>query len=267
MAEVKLRALGLREIDFGDYDRYLTALTEDGRKIEILCKNVRRGGKKQISAARQFCFSEFCLSARGERYTLREADLVRQFWALTQDVEAYALACYLAELTAALTDAGEDSPQACRLLLTALHALAEKKRDGRLVKAAFEWRMLAQSGYAPDLSCCAVCGKPIAAPPVLFSVRAGTAACAACGARVGAGYAPLEEGALRALVHTLSAEVPRVFAFALSGAAAAQFCTLGEQFALHHLARGFDSLTFYHSVCAMARPTIERKQVSEQQHE
>ena len=25
MAEVKLRALGLREVDFGDYDRYLTA--------------------------------------------------------------------------------------------------------------------------------------------------------------------------------------------------------------------------------------------------
>ena len=29
MAEVKLRALGLREVDFGDFDRYLTALTED----------------------------------------------------------------------------------------------------------------------------------------------------------------------------------------------------------------------------------------------
>ena len=33
MAEVKLRALGLREVDFGDFDRYLTALTEDGRSL------------------------------------------------------------------------------------------------------------------------------------------------------------------------------------------------------------------------------------------
>ena len=46
MAEVKLRALGLREVDFGDFDRYLTALTEDGRRIEILCKNARRGKKQ-----------------------------------------------------------------------------------------------------------------------------------------------------------------------------------------------------------------------------
>ena len=47
MAEVKLRALGLREVDFGDFDRYLTALTEDGRRIEILCKNARRGKKAE----------------------------------------------------------------------------------------------------------------------------------------------------------------------------------------------------------------------------
>ena len=85
MAEVKLRALGLREVDFGDFDRYLTALTEDGRKVEILCKNARRG-KKQNPAARQFCYSEFVLSERRGRYTLREADFVHSFFPLSQDI-------------------------------------------------------------------------------------------------------------------------------------------------------------------------------------
>lgn len=97
MAEVKLRALGLREVDFGDFDRYLTALTEDGRRIEILCKNARRG-KKQNPAARQLCYSEFILSDRGGRYTLRDADLVHSFFALAGDIEKYALSCYLNEL-------------------------------------------------------------------------------------------------------------------------------------------------------------------------
>ena len=54
MAEVKLRALVLREVDFGDWDRYLTVLAEDGRRVEILCKNARRG-KKTNPAARQLC--------------------------------------------------------------------------------------------------------------------------------------------------------------------------------------------------------------------
>lgn len=168
MAEVKLRALGLREVDFGDFDRYLTALTEDGRRIEILCKNARRG-KKQNPAARQLCYSEFILSDRGGRYTLRDADLVHSFFALAGDIEKYALSCYLNELTTALTVPDFDNPALCRLLLYALYALEGGKRDPELVKAAFEWRIMAESGYAPDLTSCGVCGEVIENPAgVLF---------------------------------------------------------------------------------------------------
>ncbi len=253
MAEVKLCALGLREVDFGDYDRYLTALTEDGRKIEILCKGARRGGKKQLPAARQFCFSEFILMERGGKYTLREADLVHSFFALADDIERYALACYLSELTAALTAPDEDAPALCRLLLYALYALEGKKRDPALVKAAFEWRVMAENGYAPDLTCCGVCGRTISDPPVCFSVAAGQVADADCAQRVG-GYAPLHAGALRALVHVLTAEPDRAYAFSLGGPSHSQFCDMAERYVQYHLGRGFDTLRFYRSVALPAQP-------------
>lgn len=246
MAEVKLRALGLREVAFGDDDRYLTVLTEDGRKVEILCKNARRG-KKQNPAARQFCYSAFVLSERGGRYTLREADAVHSFFALAQDIERYALACYLAEVAAALTTPDEDNPAVCRLLLHALYALEGKKRAPALVKAAFEWRVMAESGYAPDLSCCAVCGQVIEQPPVCFSVRAGTAADEKCAHRVG-GYERLADAALRALVHVLTCEIPKTYAFALTGPAEGQFGRMAEDYVQYHLGRGFESLRFYQTV-------------------
>ena len=217
MAEVKLRALGLREVDFGDFDRYLTALTEDGRRIEILCKNARRG-KKQNPAARQLCYSEFILSDRGGRYTLRDADLVHSFFALAGDIEKYAL-----------------------------YALEGGKRDPELVKAAFEWRIMAESGYAPDLTSCGVCGEVIENPPVCFSVRAGTAADAKCAGRVG-GYAQLVDSTLRAMLHALTAEPNKVYAFALSGPAREQFCGMAEEYVKYHLGREFESLRFYRSL-------------------
>ena len=219
MAEVKLRALGLREVDFGDFDRYLTALTEDGRRIEILCKNARRG-KKQNPAARQLCYSEFILSDRGGRYTLRDADLVHSFFALAGDIEKYAL-----------------------------YALEGGKRDPALVKAAFEWRIMAESGYAPDLTSCGVCGEVIENPPVCFSVRAGTAADAKCAGRVG-GYAQLVDSTLRAMLHALTAEPNKVYAFALNGPAREQFCGMAEEYVKYHLGRGFESLQFYRSLQA-----------------
>ena len=246
MAEVKLRALGLREVDFGDFDRYLTALTENGRKVEILCKNARRG-KKQIAAARQFCYAAFILSERGGRYALREADLVHSFFPLSRDIERYALACYLAEVASALTTAEEDSPAVCQLLLHALHALESKKREITLIKAAFEWRVMAESGYAPDFADCGVCGGTMAHPPVYFSVRAGTAADQKCAARAG-GYTRLADATLRALVHVLTSEINKVYAFALTGSAHEQFCRMAEEYVQYHLGRGFDSLRLYQLV-------------------
>lgn len=247
MAEVKLRALGLREVDFGDYDRYLTVLTEEGRKIEILCKNARRG-RKQMPAARQFCYSAFILFEKNGKYTLREADYVHSFFSLTQDIERYALACYLAEIAGALTTADEDNPPVCRLLLHALYTLEGKKRAPALVKAAFEWRLMAESGYAPDLSTCGICGGVITKLPVCFSVRAGTAADERCARRAGGAYVPLAESTLRALMHVLTADFTKVFAFALTGAALQQFCAMAEDYVQYHLGRGFDSLRFYQSV-------------------
>ena len=84
---------------------------------------------------------------------------MHSFFALAGDIEKYALSCYLNELTTALTVPDFDNPALCRLLLYALYALEGGKRDPELVKAAFEWRIMAESGYAPDLTSCGVCGE------------------------------------------------------------------------------------------------------------
>lgn len=143
--------------------------------------------------------------------------------------------------------AGFDNPALCRLLLYALYALEGGKRNPELVKAAFEWRIMAESGYAPDLTSCGVCSEVIENPPVCFSVRAGTAADAKCAGRVG-GYAQLVDSTLRAMLHVLTAEPNKVYAFALSGPAREQFCGMAEEYVKYHLGRGFESLQFYQSL-------------------
>lgn len=246
MAEVKLQALGLREVNFSDYDRYLTALTREGRLIEIFHKNARRG-KRQMPAARLFCWSEFILSERGGRYSLREADLLHSFFGLTADINQYALACYLAELSFSLAEAGLEQPALCRLLLNALYRLERGRGDESIIRAAFEWRAMAESGYAPQLAYCGVCGNRITAPPVWFSVAMGQAADPTCAQRIG-GWTELAGATLRALCHVLTAEPDKVFRFTLTGPAKQQFCTLAEQYVQYHLDRTFDSLHFYRQI-------------------
>lgn len=249
MEHLTLKGLVIRETDFGDNDRYISVLTESGRRIEVLCKGVRRRGGRMMNAVRQFCYSELTLYAgRGGKYTLTQADLVASFWGVTESMETYALCCYLAELVGQMTDTEVDSPAATRLLLYALRALADQKRDRILVKAALELRLMAESGYAPDWSSCSVCGQALG-QNIWFSPQDGVCRCAACVARLGApGYVHLLPATFAALSHILTQDIPRVYAFALTGSARLQLAQIGEAYALCRAERGFDSLTFYHSL-------------------
>ena len=38
MEHLTCKGLVIRETDFGDTDRYISVLTEEGRRIEVLCK-------------------------------------------------------------------------------------------------------------------------------------------------------------------------------------------------------------------------------------
>lgn len=248
MEHLTVKGLVLRETDFGDSDRYISVLTESGARIEVLCRGVRRRGGRQSNAVRLFCWSELTLYHARNKYTLNAAELITSFWGVTASMETYAMCCYLAELTAYMTDTDEEQPAVTRLLLYALRAVAEQKRDPVLVKAAFELRLMAETGFYPALTGCAACGGSTG-EDVWFSPRDGVSRCTACAGRLGApGYVRLLPGTLAALAHILQCEIPRVFAFALGGPSRDQLARICEEYALCRAERGFDSLNFYHSL-------------------
>lgn len=249
MQHQTVKGLVIRETDFGDADRFITVLTERGARIEVLCRGVRRRNGRQMGAVRLFCLSELTVyQGRGGKYTLNDASLIQSFWGVTADMETYALCCYLAELAGAMSEEQAESPAITRLLLYALRAVADQKRPLALVKAAFELRLMAESGFAPALAVCGACQNPIKGE-AYFSVREGVMLDAGCRARLGGGDAVLlPDGTYAAMAHILTCAVPRVFAFALGGASAACLCEIGEKYCLHYAERGFGSLDFYHSL-------------------
>ena len=249
MQHTTVKGLVIRETDFGEADRYITVLTERGARIEVLCRGVRRRGGRLSAAVRLFCWSELTLyEGRGGKFTLNDAAIVHSFWDVTRDMETYALSCYFAELAGAMTDTGEEMPAVTRLFLYALRAVAEQKRDPALVKAAFELRLMAESGFAPDLSVCGAGGNLIEGA-VYFSVRDGAVLDADCFRRLGSGnFHPLPRGAYAAMAHIVTSDLPRVFAFALGGESLQALGTVCEAYALYYADRGFGSLDFYHSL-------------------
>ena len=130
------------------------------------------------------------------------------------------------------------------LLLNALYALCRTGKDPRLVKAAFQFRLMALSGFEPLAEECAVCGTAQPEGPVL-DISGGFVACGTCRGPEHSFRLPLTEGGLAALRHVLYADPRRLYSFTLEPNALRALDQAGEAFIAAQLERGFRTLDYY----------------------
>lgn len=247
--------LVLREAKYRESDKILTVLTPDLGKLTITARASRKKGGGVSAAAQLLVWSELTLSEYRGRWTLSEGATELEFRNLRRDLDRLSLGSYFAELTDTMVPEGQSAPELLSLLLNALYALDQLKKPLPLVKAAFELRLLSLSGYAPDLSACAVCGREPEEP--VLHLREGQLLCRRC--KQGGGIAlPLNGAALEAMRYILRCESRRLFSFRLDEESLEQLCDACEGYLLTQMERGFRTLEFYKSLSAPILPMTER---------
>ena len=242
-----VKGIVLRVTPTKEADYILTLLTDALGKVAVVARGARRKSSRIAAGCELLAFSELTLYQRRNWYYLDEASTISLFDGVRQDIELLSLASYFAEMTECVTAEDEPVPEVLSLLLNALYALSELKKPQRLVKAAFELKLLALSGYEPLLDGCAVCGKEEPDAPV-FDAQQGVVLCRGCASHGGAGLLPLDTGAVAAIRHVLFAEPKRMLSFSLSGETEKRFAAACEVFAQVQLDRRFKTLDFYKSM-------------------
>ena len=241
------QGLILREKPVGEQGWLLTILTEDKGMLQAFVN--RAGGKKErMPGAGLLCFSRLDIYQGREKYIISRAVPVHSFAGLRRDLTGMALAMYFCQLGAELIMVGdEDTGEALRLLLNALHFLEEGKRSRPLLKAVVELRLLTTCGYMPDLTGCAQCGAEEAAGMAL-RLREGVLYCGECRPRDEQPEAQLSPSAVRAMRHIVEAEFGRVFAFTLTGPGLEELTSAAEAYMLSILQEMPKTLVFYRSL-------------------
>lgn len=239
-----VKGIVLRATPTKESDCMLTLLTDTLGKLSVVARGARRRGSRVAAGCELLSFSELVLYRRGNWYYLDEASTISLFDGVRQDIELLSLASYFAEMTECVTAEEEESPEILSLLLNALYALSELKKPQEIVKAVFELKLLALSGYEPLLDGCAVCGAQTPREP-MFDVREGIVLCRACGGVRAGSLLPLDEGAFAAMRHVLLSETRKMLSFRLSEASASRFARCCEEFAQAQLERRFRTLDFY----------------------
>ncbi len=242
----------------GENDAYLTVLTKEKGRIGILSKGARslKGGKHAVS--QPFTLANFEYYTRGEVNILKDGSVLRSFFDLSGTTDGSTLAFYLCELAYELSDAGEEAEDLLRLLLNSLHVLANGLYPETVVKAVFELRAMAISGYEPQISKCSECGSANA-HSFYLNVEGGTLICADClretktvrpsdydDVRTAGTLLPISPATLGALRYCISGPLSRIFSFSLEdGADFDSLCRIAESYVLSHLERSFGTLEFY----------------------
>ena len=201
---IVLRATATKEADY-----ILNILTDSLGRIAVVARGARRKGSRIAASCELLAFSELTLYQRGNWYYLDEASTISLFDGVRQDIELLSLASYFAEMTECVTAEDEPAPEILSLLLNSLYALSELEKPQSIVKAAFELKLLALSGYEPLLDSCAVCGTHNPKEPV-FDAQQGVLLCRECAPYHGAGLLPLDAGSFAAMRHVLFAEPKRM---------------------------------------------------------
>ena len=245
--KIVIKGLVLRETQTKETDKILTVLTAEHGRLPVVARGARRKNSRIAAASELLAFSELVLYERRGWYLLDEASTVALWDNVRRDVELLSLASYFAEMAEAVTGEELPAPETMSLLLNALYALDAMDKPPALVKAAFELKLLALSGYEPLSSECAVCGKNAPEEP-LFDAEQGVVVCRKCAGTAARGLLPLDAGSLAAMRHVLGAEKKRMLSFSLNGETMRRFTRACEMFARVQLDRNFRTLDFYKSL-------------------
>jgi len=264
--EFSTNALVIHVVPSGENDKLLTLLSAEHGRITAVAKGGRSLKCRYMPATVPFVYGNYELKAGkgSDIFYIRDAVPEEPFRAIGEDIVKTYLAQYIADVLCEFAEPGTESGELLSLALNTLYAISKGSYDDALVKAVFEFRVAAMSGYEPELTGCRICGKPhgdldyldvmnggllcpecaAAAPKLPQDAPAGMVPTDRFGTR--SVLMPLSASSLAAVEYVLEAPVKRMLAFSISSTADKNyFCRAAETYLLSHLERGFSSLKQY----------------------
>ncbi|MBR0261559.1 MAG: DNA repair protein RecO [Selenomonadaceae bacterium] len=177
METFTVEAIILKTDDFGDANRVVTLFTKEFGKLEANAYGCRRS-RSPLSGAMQMFNHISAQITRGTKVdTIRDADILNFYDALTKDLERLAYASLLFEIVNRMTFPRQKELETFNLLKKSLPAL--NKRNPKIAALIGACQFMETSGLQLNFSRCVYCGSEIVGDASI-SLLDGGAICPNC---------------------------------------------------------------------------------------
>jgi DNA repair protein RecO (recombination protein O) len=191
----KADAVVLRHQPVGEADRVLTLFTREYGKLRVSARGVRKTTSRLAGRVQPYTAGRFLLARGRTLDVVAQADVVRTFAGLQDDLLRGAYAAYVAELIDRFLPERDRHPEVFDAVVEALAVMETASEDGAEIYALWFSLHLADSlGYRPELDRCVSCGRPLPARAAAGSP--GGSEPAVAGAGTGWAFSPDAGGAL-----------------------------------------------------------------------
>lgn len=177
METFTVEAIVLDTKNFGDANKVVTLFTKEFGKVEANAYGCRRSRSPLSGAMQMFNHISAEISHGAQVDTIREADILNFYDALTNDLERLAYASMFFEIVNRMTLPHEKSPETFYLLRKSLPILS--KRNPKVAAIIGACQFMETSGVQLNFSRCVRCGEEILGDAAI-SLTNGGAVCMNC---------------------------------------------------------------------------------------
>lgn len=239
----------IRETNFSESDKYISLLTDNFGKIDVLVRSARKKNGKFNSNTSIFTYGTFTLFENKGYFSLNEVNVIHIFFELTRDIEKYALSCYFCEITDVICNNHITTSDALELFLRSIYIIAADKYPINIIKAVFELKALNISGITPRLDMCNICHKSTNLSQPIFHLSEAVITCKNCAPNEYIGETIVMSPSLvNVMFYIISSPINKIFAFKLGSDTAKTLAYLCEKFLYIHTNKTYKTLEFYKSI-------------------
>lgn len=241
----KVTGMVLSGTPVGEYDKRLVLLTKERGKISAFARGARRPKSALMAASEPFTFGVFSVYRGRDSYSISSVEVINYFSEIREELEDIYMGMYFCEVADYFTRENLECRDVLKLLYQSLRALKVPSLNRKLVRAIFEFKMIALNGEAPRLFACPECASR--ENLFYFHISSASILCESCYEKApyfGKGAVRIKGTTTYILQRILAAKVESLYTFTVKDNVLQELKNVVTQYFSSRVNKEFSSSTF-----------------------